>query len=130
MSLLRDHEQVDQHQPDGVGSAHVAEGLVGDLPLAVPLDRIAAPGVVGLADEELAETAAVRRLDAAQQLPQVRFIKVESDAAPQASAAYAIRSIPTLILFNRGLEVARRSGAVPTTELVAWVRQNAGPRAV
>jgi len=68
--------------------------------------------------------------NAAQQLPQVRFIKVESDAAPQASAAYAIRSIPTLILFNRGLEVARRSGAVPTTELVAWVRQNAGPRAV
>ena len=68
--------------------------------------------------------------NAAQQLPQVRFIKVDSDAAPQASAAYAIRSIPTLILFNRGLEVARRSGAVPTTELVAWVRQNAGPRAV
>ncbi len=61
---------------------------------------------------------------AAQQLPGVRFAKVDSDASPQASAAYGIRSIPTLILFDKGAEVARLSGAVPTGELIAWVRSH------
>ena len=58
---------------------------------------------------------------AARQLPDVRFVKVDSDAAPRASAQYGIRSIPTLLLFHRGREVARRSGVVPANELVAWV---------
>lgn len=66
---------------------------------------------------------------AAQGLPAVRFIKVDSDAAPQASAAHGIRSIPTLILFDGGKEVARRSGAVSSGELLAWVRQQLGARA-
>ncbi len=61
---------------------------------------------------------------AAQQLPEVRFVKVDSDAAPQASARYGIRSIPTLILFRGGAEVARMSGAVPAAQLVSWVRQH------
>ena len=64
---------------------------------------------------------------AAQQLPDVRFVKVDSDAAPQASARHTIRSIPTLILFQGGVEVARQSGAVPTAQLVAWVKQHARP---
>jgi thioredoxin 2 len=62
---------------------------------------------------------------AAQQLPDVRFVKVDSDAAPNASARHGIRSIPTLILFQGGAEVARLSGAVPAAQLVAWVRQHA-----
>ena len=63
---------------------------------------------------------------AAQQLPRVRFAKVDSDAAPAASARYNIRSIPTLILFERGAELARLSGAVPAAQLVAWVGQQLG----
>jgi thioredoxin 2 len=63
---------------------------------------------------------------AAAQLPEVRFVKVDSDAAPQASAQFGIRSIPTLILFDKGREVARRSGAVPSGELVAWIGRHAG----
>ena len=63
---------------------------------------------------------------AAQQLPDVRFAKVDSDASPRASAAYAIRSIPTLILFDKGAEVARLSGAVPSGQLIAWVRSHVG----
>ena len=59
---------------------------------------------------------------AAQALPDVRFVKVDSDAAPRASAAYGIRSIPTLILFDRGREVARRSGATSAADISAWVR--------
>ena len=63
---------------------------------------------------------------AAQQLPDVRFAKVDSDASPRASAAYGIRSIPTLILFDKGAEVARVSGAMPAGELTAWVRSHVG----
>ena len=59
---------------------------------------------------------------AAQQLPDVRFAKVDSDAARQASAAYGIRSIPTLILFKGGREVARRSGASSAADIAAWTR--------
>lgn len=58
---------------------------------------------------------------AARRLPEVRFVKVDTDACPGASARYAIRSIPTLILFQRGQELARLSGAVPERELVNWV---------
>ena len=67
---------------------------------------------------------------AARQMPEVRFAKVDSDAAPAASARYAIRSIPTLILFSGGAEVARLSGALPVAQLLAWIRQHAPPRAV
>ncbi|MBK6865865.1 MAG: thioredoxin TrxC [Ideonella sp.] len=63
---------------------------------------------------------------AARQLPDVHFVKVDSDAAPQASAQYGIRSIPTLILFDQGREVARRSGVVPSGELVAWIASHVG----
>ncbi|WP_374317442.1 thioredoxin TrxC [Aquabacterium sp.] len=61
---------------------------------------------------------------AAQQMPMVRFVKVDTDAAPQASTTYAIRSIPTLILFKHGHEVARLSGAVPANQLMTWIRQH------
>ena len=63
---------------------------------------------------------------AARQFPDVRFVKVDSDAAPQISARYGIRSIPTLILFRNGNEVARQSGAMPATELARWVGQHVG----
>jgi thioredoxin 2 len=59
---------------------------------------------------------------AARQLPDVRFAKVDSDAAQQASAAYGIRSIPTLVLFKGGKEVARRSGAASAGDIAAWTR--------
>ena len=59
---------------------------------------------------------------AAQAMPEVRFAKVDSDAAQQASAAYGIRSIPTLILFKGGKEVARRSGASSAADITAWTK--------
>jgi thioredoxin 2 len=59
---------------------------------------------------------------AAQQLPGVRFAKVDTERAPQASVRHRIRSIPTMVLFHRGREVARRSGAMPAAGIVAWVQ--------
>jgi len=64
---------------------------------------------------------------AARQVPEVRFVKVDSDAAPAASARHNIRSIPTLILFKGGTEFARLSGAVPAAQLVSWIRQHVPP---
>jgi thioredoxin 2 len=61
--------------------------------------------------------------DAARARPRVRFVKVDSDEAQAASAQHGIRSIPTMILFHRGREVARVSGAMPASRLVAWIDQ-------
>jgi thioredoxin 2 len=63
---------------------------------------------------------------AAMQLPRVRFAKVDTDACPQASVQHRIRSIPTLILFADGQEVARQSGALSSSDLVRWVRTQLG----
>ena len=60
---------------------------------------------------------------AASQLPQVRFAKVDTERAQQVSAHYAIRSLPTLVLFEGGLEIARHSGALRAPQIVAWLQQ-------
>ena len=61
---------------------------------------------------------------AAQQLPEVRFVKVESDYAPTASARYRIRSIPTLILFKGGSVEATKVGALAKSQLVSFIDSN------
>jgi thioredoxin 2 len=58
----------------------------------------------------------------ASQLPDVRFAKLDTEAHPQASAANGIRSIPTLILYRGGREVARQSGAMAAGDLLQWVQ--------
>jgi thioredoxin 2 len=63
---------------------------------------------------------------AAERLPQVRFVKVDTDAAPEASARHRIQSIPTLVLFRDGRELARHSGAVAAGPLLDWLRQQLG----
>jgi thioredoxin 2 len=59
---------------------------------------------------------------AAAQLPDVRFAKVDTEAAPQTGMRHHIRSIPTMALFRGGKELARRSGAMPAQEIASWVR--------
>ncbi|HUX73784.1 MAG TPA: thioredoxin TrxC [Steroidobacteraceae bacterium] len=54
--------------------------------------------------------------------PQLRFAKIDTDAAPAASAKYAIRSIPTLIAFRGGREIARESGAMDAGGLTRWLQ--------
>ncbi|QNM98184.1 thioredoxin TrxC [Chitinimonas koreensis] len=59
--------------------------------------------------------------EAARQRPAVRFVKVDSDQAARASQRFGIRSVPTLLLFEAGREVARMSGALPAAQLLAWL---------
>ncbi len=60
---------------------------------------------------------------AAELEPEVRLAKLNTDAAPQTAGGLNIRSIPTLIAFRRGAEVARQSGALSRPDIVRWVRQ-------
>ena len=55
--------------------------------------------------------------------PDVRVIKVDSDAAPELPQRFSIQSIPTLMLVHRGREIARRSGLMPLHQLRADSRQ-------
>lgn len=56
--------------------------------------------------------------------PHVRLAKVNTEAEPHLAARYGIRSIPTLILFRGGHELARQTGAMDTTHIVRWVRDH------
>ncbi|WP_407275807.1 thioredoxin TrxC [Halothiobacillus sp. DCM-1] len=59
----------------------------------------------------------------------LRVAKLDTDAAPHTSAQFAIRSIPTVILFRGGREVARTAGAMPLAQLEQWLTpylKNAG----
>ena len=56
--------------------------------------------------------------------PQVRLIKLNSDAEQTVAAKLGISGIPTMILFSGGHEVARTSGAMSVTQIVRWVREH------
>lgn len=62
---------------------------------------------------------------AAKQLePRVRLAKVDTEAERDLAARFAIRSIPTLILFRHGREVARQAGAMDAASIQRWVATN------
>lgn len=56
--------------------------------------------------------------------PNVRFAKLDTEAAQDVAAAHGIRSIPTMILFRQGREIARQSGAMGAGHIVQWLREN------
>jgi thioredoxin 2 len=49
-----------------------------------------------------------------------RFVKVNTEEAPQLAARMQIRAIPTLVLFRNGVEEKRVSGALDAASLVKW----------
>lgn len=67
--------------------------------------------------------------EVAKHNPQVIFAKIDTEANPRLSAAFNVRSIPTLVLMNKTTEIARISGALRTNQLQSWLDQqlNAHP---
>jgi len=63
---------------------------------------------------------------AAQAKGRAVFGKVDTERHPQLAARFGIRSIPTMVLFRGGREVARVSGAMSAPELLRWLGQAAG----
>jgi thioredoxin 2 len=51
----------------------------------------------------------------------VRFAKLDTEQAQAIAARFAIRSIPTLILFRGGREAARVSGAMDARAIAQWL---------
>jgi thioredoxin 2 len=64
--------------------------------------------------------------EAAQRLePRMRLLKVDTEAAQDVAARFNIRSIPTLMLFRKGQEVARQPGAMTSAaSIAAWAQSH------
>ncbi|HFD11360.1 MAG TPA: thioredoxin TrxC [Crenotrichaceae bacterium] len=61
--------------------------------------------------------------DAAAQLePDIRLAKVNTESEQGIGSEHGIRSIPTLVLFKQGREIARQSGAMGVADIVAWAK--------
>jgi thioredoxin 2 len=58
---------------------------------------------------------------AARLEPAFRFAKLDTEGAPDVAARYGIRSIPTLIAFRHGREIARQSGAMDAGSIARWL---------
>jgi thioredoxin 2 len=58
---------------------------------------------------------------AAQSATRLRVAKVNTDEQSQLAARFGIRSIPTLIVFRAGRELARQAGAVDAGALGRWL---------
>jgi thioredoxin 2 len=63
---------------------------------------------------------------AARLEPDVRLLKVDTEAEPALAQRYQIRSIPTLMLFRGGKAIAQQAGAMDAGGIEAWVRQALG----
>jgi thioredoxin 2 len=51
----------------------------------------------------------------------LRFAKLNTQDEPAPAARFNIRSIPTMIVFRSGKEIARQSGAMNETALTQWL---------
>ena len=62
--------------------------------------------------------AAAARLE-----PRVRMAKLDTEAEPVIAGRYGVQGIPSMIMVRKGREIARISGAIPTSAIVQWVEQ-------
>lgn len=65
---------------------------------------------------------------AAQLEPMVRLAKVDTQSEPTLGQRHGIRSIPTMVLFDRGRELARVSGALSSADIVRWTQEQLAAR--
>lgn len=54
----------------------------------------------------------------------VTIVKMDIDDAPKTPADFGIQTIPTLILFKDGKEVARSVGSMPKSALEGFIKDN------
>jgi len=57
--------------------------------------------------------------------PHARLVKLNTEVEGEVAGRYGIRSIPTMIAFKNGQEIARQSGAMNAQAIVNWVRSTA-----
>lgn len=54
--------------------------------------------------------------------PRYQFAKIDTEAHPALASRLNIRSIPTVIVFRQGRELARQSGAMDVHNLTRWIQ--------
>lgn len=57
--------------------------------------------------------------------PHLRLVKVNTQEQQTLAGRFGIQSIPTLVLFRQGREVARQPGAMTVEQIVQWARLHA-----
>ena len=62
---------------------------------------------------------------AARLAPGVQLAKLDTEAERDIASRFGIRSIPTLIAFRKGRELARQAGALPLPQLMQWITTHA-----
>jgi thioredoxin 2 len=55
---------------------------------------------------------------------QAVLAKMDTEAQRAVPSRFGIQSVPSLVLFRQGREVARMAGAMPAGQIQAWVRQH------
>lgn len=60
---------------------------------------------------------------ASEKHPDIVFGKIDTDAQPELSGAFEIRSIPTLMVFRDGIMLFEQAGALPAAALEDLIRQ-------
>ncbi|MGH8460743.1 MAG: thioredoxin TrxA [Stenotrophobium sp.] len=61
---------------------------------------------------------------AAENTGKLKVVKLNVDENPLSPPKFGIRGIPTLIMFNKGVQVATQVGAVHKAQLAAFVNSN------
>jgi thioredoxin 2 len=62
---------------------------------------------------------------AARHFPlKAQFIKINTEEVQELGSRFAIRSIPTVIAFKNNRIVDQFSGALPTAQIIAWVKKH------
>ena len=54
-----------------------------------------------------------------------KIIKIDIDKNPMAASRFQVKSVPTLVLFQKGKVVWRKSGVVPAHQLVEVINKQA-----
>ena len=62
-------------------------------------------------------------LPASELQGQVILAKMDTEAQRAIPSRFSIQSVPSLVLFRQGKEIARTAGAMPAAQIQAWVRQ-------
>ncbi len=92
-------------------------------------DTVVAAAAAAAAD--IAAAAVAKRTDlrvartlgqlAAERAGVLRIVKVNADVEPALSSRLGVKGIPTLVLFDKGVEVSRQVGALPAHQLRDWI---------